>query len=46
MDDVVEKFVECVYVNGMDVFCIFDVMNDVCNFEKVVKVMIGVGVYV
>lgn len=33
-DDVVEKFVERAHVNGMDVFRIFDAMNDVRNFEK------------
>lgn len=33
-DDVVEKFVERAHANGMDVFRIFDAMNDVRNFQK------------
>lgn len=44
-DDVVEKFVERAHVNGMDVFRIFDAMNDVRNFEKAVKATIGVGAH-
>ncbi|MCV5274489.1 oxaloacetate decarboxylase, partial [Escherichia coli] len=35
-DDVVEKFVERAHANGMDVFRIFDAMNDVRNFQKAV----------
>lgn len=42
-DDVVEKFVERAHANGMDVFRIFDAMNDVRNFEKAVKATIAVG---
>ncbi|WP_136483315.1 sodium-extruding oxaloacetate decarboxylase subunit alpha [Vibrio sp. H11] len=42
-DDVVEKFVERAHANGMDVFRIFDAMNDVRNFEKAVKATIDVG---
>ncbi|MEZ8723792.1 sodium-extruding oxaloacetate decarboxylase subunit alpha [Vibrio pomeroyi] len=42
-DDVVEKFVERAHKNGMDVFRIFDAMNDVRNFEKAVKATIDVG---
>ncbi|MCG9556172.1 sodium-extruding oxaloacetate decarboxylase subunit alpha [Vibrio kanaloae] len=42
-DDVVEKFVERAHKNGMDVFRIFDAMNDVRNFEKAVKTTIDVG---
>lgn len=42
-DDVVEKFVERAYKNGMDVFRIFDAMNDVRNFETAVKATIDVG---
>ncbi|GIB95547.1 oxaloacetate decarboxylase, alpha subunit [Vibrio cholerae] len=44
-DDVVEKFVERAHANGMDVFRIFDAMNDVRNFEKAVKATIGVGAH-
>lgn len=44
-DDVVEKFVERAHHNGMDVFRIFDAMNDVRNFEKAVKATIDVGAH-
>lgn len=36
-DDVVEKFVERAAANGMDVFRIFDAMNDLRNLETAVK---------
>ncbi|WP_241087325.1 sodium-extruding oxaloacetate decarboxylase subunit alpha [Candidatus Vondammii sp. HM_W22] len=42
-DDVVEKFVERAAVNGMDVFRIFDAMNDLRNFETAVKATLQVG---
>jgi oxaloacetate decarboxylase alpha subunit len=41
-DDVVRKFVERAAVNGMDVFRIFDAMNDLRNFETAVKATIEV----
>jgi len=41
-DDVVKKFVERAAVNGMDVFRIFDAMNDVRNFETAVKATLAV----
>ncbi|MGF1705608.1 sodium-extruding oxaloacetate decarboxylase subunit alpha [Enterovibrio baiacu] len=44
-DDVVEKFVERAHANGMDVFRIFDAMNDVRNFEKAVKTAVSVGAH-
>ncbi len=44
-DDVVEKFVERAHANGMDVFRIFDAMNDVRNFEKAVKAAVDVGAH-
>ncbi|CZF83806.1 Methylmalonyl-CoA carboxyltransferase 5S subunit [Grimontia celer] len=44
-DDVVEKFVERAHANGMDVFRIFDAMNDVRNFEKAVKSAVNVGAH-
>ena len=44
-DDVVEKFVERAHDNGVDVFRIFDAMNDVRNFEKAVKATIDVGAH-
>ena len=42
-DDVVDKFVERSAVNGVDVFRIFDAMNDPRNFERAVKATIAVG---
>ncbi len=42
-DDVIEKFVERCADNGMDVFRIFDAMNDMRNFETAVKATIAVG---
>jgi len=42
-DDVVEKFVERCAANGMDVFRIFDAMNDLRNFQTAVKAVIRVG---
>lgn len=44
-DDVVEKFVERAHANGMDVFRIFDAMNDVRNFQTAVKATIDVGAH-
>ena len=41
-DDVIEKFVERCAVNGMDVFRIFDAMNDMRNFKTAVKATIAV----
>ena len=42
-DDVVEKFVERAAVNGMDVFRIFDAMNDVRNLQTAVDATLKVG---
>src|SRR5210317_307662 len=42
-DDVVSRFVERCAVNGMDVFRIFDAMNDLRNFEVAVKAVCKVG---
>jgi len=42
-DDVVHKFVERAAKNGMDVFRIFDAMNDVRNLETAIKATIAVG---
>ena len=36
-DDVVDRFVEKAKVNGVDVFRIFDAMNDVRNLEQAIK---------
>jgi oxaloacetate decarboxylase alpha subunit len=40
-DDVVDKFVERCVVNGIDVFRIFDAMNDMRNIEHAVKAVLA-----
>lgn len=42
-DDVVEKFVERAAVNGVDVFRIFDAMNDPRNLETAIKAVRKAG---
>lgn len=42
-DDVIEKFVERCAINGMDVFRIFDAMNDMRNLETAIKATVNVG---
>ncbi|OUR82453.1 oxaloacetate decarboxylase subunit alpha [Cycloclasticus sp. 46_120_T64] len=42
-DDVVNKFVERAADNGMDVFRIFDAMNDVRNLDTAIKATVAVG---
>ena len=42
-DDVIEAFVERAAENGMDVFRIFDAMNDMRNLETAIKATIAVG---
>lgn len=37
-DDIVRKFVEKSYENGVDVFRIFDALNDIRNMEMAIKV--------
>jgi len=44
-DDVVQKFIERAHTNGVDVFRIFDAMNDVRNFETAIKSAIDVGAH-
>lgn len=44
-DDVVTKFVERAHANGVDVFRIFDAMNDVRNLQTAVKAAIEVGAH-
>lgn len=39
-DDVVEKFVERAAVNGVDVFRVFDAMNDVRNLQTAIKAVL------
>jgi oxaloacetate decarboxylase alpha subunit len=42
-DDVVERFVERAAANGMDIFRIFDAMNDLRNLETAIKATLRVG---
>ncbi|KGJ87112.1 sodium-extruding oxaloacetate decarboxylase subunit alpha [Colwellia psychrerythraea] len=44
-DDVVEKFVERAHINGIDVFRIFDAMNDVRNLQTSIKAAVKVGAH-
>ncbi|MCQ2972118.1 MAG: sodium-extruding oxaloacetate decarboxylase subunit alpha [archaeon] len=45
-DDIVTKFVEKSYENGVDIFRIFDALNDVRNMEKSIKVAKAQGAHV
>ncbi|MEM0498093.1 MAG: sodium-extruding oxaloacetate decarboxylase subunit alpha [Methanothrix sp.] len=45
-DDVVEKFVERAAKNGVDVFRIFDAVNDIRNMEKSIRVAKRMGAHV
>lgn len=42
-DDVVTRFVERAAVNGVDVFRVFDAMNDMRNLETAIKAVKAVG---
>ncbi|WP_371188456.1 sodium-extruding oxaloacetate decarboxylase subunit alpha [Thalassotalea maritima] len=44
-DDVVTKFVERAHKNGVDVFRIFDAMNDIRNLETAIKATVDVGAH-
>ncbi|MGB0495442.1 MAG: sodium-extruding oxaloacetate decarboxylase subunit alpha [Kangiellaceae bacterium] len=44
-DDLVEKFVERAHINGVDVFRIFDAMNDVRNMETAIKSTVKVNAH-
>ncbi|MCH1413744.1 MAG: sodium-extruding oxaloacetate decarboxylase subunit alpha, partial [Glaciecola sp.] len=44
-DDVVRKFVERAHTNGVDVFRIFDAMNDIRNLETAIKSAVDVGAH-
>ncbi|KON29739.1 pyruvate carboxylase subunit B, partial [miscellaneous Crenarchaeota group-15 archaeon DG-45] len=44
-DDVVVRFVEKAHENGIDVFRIFDALNDVRNMEVAVEAVNGVGAH-
>lgn len=45
-DDVVQLFVEKAYENGIDVFRVFDALNDVRNMEKSIQVAKEAGAHV
>ena len=45
-DDVVTKFVEKSYENGVDIFRVFDALNDIRNMEKSIKVAKAQGAHV
>ena len=45
-DDVVEKFIEVAAVNGMDIFRIFDALNDLRNLEVPIRKALEVGAHV
>lgn len=45
-DDIVTKFVEKAYSNGVDVFRVFDALNDIRNMEKVIEVAKAQGAHV
>ncbi len=45
-DDVVTKFVEKSYEIGVDIFRIFDALNDIRNMEKAIKVAKNQGAHV
>ena len=42
-DDLVDKFIERAAESGIDVFRIFDALNDVRNFERAIKATIDCG---
>lgn len=45
-DDVVEKFVKKAYENGIDIFRVFDAVNDIRNMEKAITVAKKEGAHV
>jgi pyruvate carboxylase subunit B len=44
-DDVVVKFVEKAYENGVDIFRVFDALNDVRNLETAIKTVKKMGAH-
>jgi len=40
-DDVVDKFVERAAINGVDVFRVFDAMNDMRNIDRAIKAVLN-----
>lgn len=45
-DDVVELFIEKAHENGIDIFRVFDALNDIRNMEKSIKTAKKVGAHV
>ena len=45
-DDILTKFVEKSYENGVDIFRVFDALNDIRNMEKAIKVAKDQGAHV
>ena len=45
-DDIVTKFVEKSYENGVDIFRVFDALNDIRNMEQTIKVAKDQGAHV
>lgn len=45
-DDVVTKFVEKAYENGVDIFRVFDALNDIRNMEQTIKTAKDQGAHV
>ncbi len=45
-DDIVEKFIEKSFENGVDIFRIFDALNDIRNMEFSIKVAKRIGAHV
>ncbi len=45
-DDIVEKFVEKSYENGIEIFRIFDALNDIRNMEHAIRVAKRLGAHV
>jgi len=44
-DDVVDKFVERSHANGVDIFRVFDALNDIRNMERSMKMVREVGAH-
>lgn len=45
-DDIVEKFIEKAYKNGIDIFRIFDALNDIRNMEVPIRAAKKLGAHV
>lgn len=45
-DDVVDKFIKLAYKHGIDIFRVFDALNDIRNMEKAIKTAKDIGAQV